>query len=63
MQLDGLFGSRGIAPTARLLASARQWRDLSDAKLEKFFYAAILWGKSPFKVIEDAKVILKREKK
>jgi hypothetical protein len=46
-----------------ILVNQYQWRDLSDARLEKFFYAAILWGKSPFKVIEDAKVILKREKK
>ena len=46
-----------------ILVNQYQWRDLSDAKLEKFFYAAILWGKSPFKVIEDAKLILKREKK
>jgi len=26
VQIDGLFGSHGIAPAARLLASAREWR-------------------------------------
>ncbi|HXZ93744.1 MAG TPA: hypothetical protein VEG36_12785 [Burkholderiales bacterium] len=39
-----------------------QWRALAAAKLESFFYGAILWGKSPFKVIDDANVILKRGK-
>jgi hypothetical protein len=39
-----------------------QWKTLADAKLEKFFFGAILWGKSPFKVIEDAQTILKRGK-
>ena len=39
-----------------------QWRALADAKLETFFYGAILWGKSPFRVIEDAQLMLKRGK-
>ncbi len=46
-----------------ILVNQYQWRALTEAKLEKFFYGAILWGRSPFKVIEDAKIILKREKK
>jgi hypothetical protein len=37
-----------------------QWRALAQAKLENFFYGAILWGKNPFKVIEDAQTMLKR---
>ena len=45
-----------------ILVNQYQWRALTDAKLEKFFYAALLWGKSPFKVIEDAQLILKRGK-
>jgi hypothetical protein len=45
-----------------ILVNQYQWRALIDAKLEKFFYGAILWGKSPFKVIEDAQLILKRGK-
>jgi len=46
-----------------ILVNSYQWRALVDAKLEKFFYGAILWGKSPFKVIEDAQLMLKREGK
>ena len=45
-----------------ILVKQDQWRALVDAKLEKFFYGAILWGKSPFKVIEDAQSMLKRGK-
>ena len=37
-----------------------QWRALAETKLDKFFYAAILWGKSPFQVIEDAKLMMRR---
>jgi len=43
-----------------VLINQYQWKALHDAKLEKFFYAAMLWGRSPFKVIEDAQLILKR---
>jgi hypothetical protein len=45
-----------------VLINSYQWKALNDAKLEKFFYAAMLWGRSPFKVIEDAQLILKRAK-
>jgi hypothetical protein len=45
-----------------ILVNQYQWQALADAKLEQFFYGAILWGKSPFKVIEDAQMILKRGK-
>jgi len=45
-----------------ILVNQYQWRALVDAKLEKFFYGAILWGKSPFKVIEDAQMMLKRSR-
>ena len=43
-----------------LLMNQYQWRALTEAKLELFFYGAILWGKNPFKVIEDAERMLKR---
>jgi hypothetical protein len=46
-----------------MLVNQYQWRALSEAKVESFFYAAILWGKSPFKVIEDAQFMLKRAAK
>lgn len=45
-----------------ILVNSYQWKALVDAKLESFFYAAILWSKSPFKVIEDAQMMLKRGK-
>lgn len=45
-----------------ILVNQYQWRALTEAKLEKFFYAAMLWGRSPFKVIEDAQMMLKRGK-
>jgi hypothetical protein len=43
-----------------ILVNHYQWRALAAAKLEIFFYAAILWGKSPFKVIADAEFMAKR---
>lgn len=43
-----------------ILLDQYQWRALVDTKLENFFYGAILWGRSPFKVIEDAQMMLKR---
>ena len=45
-----------------ILVNEQQWQALAAAKLEQFFYAAILWGKSPFKVLEDAQTMLKRGK-
>ena len=45
-----------------ILVNSYQWRALTEAKVEKFFYGAMLWGKSPFKVIEDAQLMLKRGK-
>jgi hypothetical protein len=45
-----------------ILVNQYQWRALTEAKLENFFYGAILWGRSPFKVIEDAQLMLKRGK-
>jgi len=46
-----------------ILVNQYQWRTLTAAKVETYFYAAILWGKSPFKVIEDAQFMLKRERR
>ena len=45
-----------------VLVNQTQWQALNAAKLETFFYGAILWGKSPFKVIEDAQMMLKKGK-
>jgi hypothetical protein len=62
--LEGAFsviGEMGMTGQVVLVKQA-QWQALAEAKLEKFFFGAILWGKSPFKVIEDAQTILKRGK-
>ena len=37
-----------------------QWRALTKVKLEQPFYAAILWGGNPLKVLEDAVMLAKR---
>ena len=44
-----------------VVVKQEQWKALNDAQLVDFFYGAILWGKSPFKVIEDAQMMLKRK--
>ena len=62
--LEGAFtviGDMGMTGQV-ILVNQYQWRALTDAKLETFFYGAILWGRSPFKVIEDAQTMLKRGK-
>jgi hypothetical protein len=57
-----LIGDMGMTGQV-ILVNQYQWRALTAAKLESFFYAAMLWGRSPFKVIEDAQFMLKRERK
>ena len=62
--LEGAFsviGEMGMTGQV-ILVNQYQWRALADAKLENFFYGAILWGKNPFKVIDDAQMMLKRGK-
>ena len=54
-----IIGDLGMTGQVIML-NQYQWKALVDAKLENFFYGAILWGKSPFKVIEDAQMMLKR---
>lgn len=49
-------------PGQVILVNSYQWKALTDAKLEAFFFGAILWSKSPFKVVEDAQMMLKRGK-
>lgn len=43
-----------------ILLNGYQWEALTKAKLENHFYAAILWGGTPLKVVEDANLIAKR---
>jgi hypothetical protein len=54
-----VIGDMGMTGQVIVL-NEEQWRTLGYARLEPFFYGAILWGKSPFKVINDAQLILKR---
>jgi hypothetical protein len=59
---EGAFSIIGeMGMTGRiLLLNSYQWRALTLAKLEQHFYAAILWGGNPLKVIEDAQLMAKR---
>lgn len=62
--LEGAFtviGDLGMTGQV-ILVNQYQWRSLIETKVEQFFYAAILWGRSPFRVIEDAQMMLKRGK-
>jgi len=54
-----IIGGLGLTGKAHQL-DEQQWRALTLAKLEPFYYAAILWDGNPAKVIEDALRMLKR---
>jgi len=54
-----IIGDLGLTGKAHQL-DEQQWRALTLAKLEPFFYGAMLWDGNPMKVIEDAQRILKR---
>jgi len=53
----GDFGMTGQV----IVLKESQWRALTETKLEQFFYGALLWSKSPFKVLEAAQLMLKRK--
>ena len=55
-----IIGEMGMTGQV-VVVKQEQWKALNDAQLVDFFYGAILWGKSPFKVIEDAQMMLKRK--
>jgi len=44
-----------------ILLNGYQWEALNQAKLQNHFYAAILWGGTPLKVVDDAQFMLKRK--
>ena len=54
-----VIGEMGMTGTI-LVLNTYQWRALNQAKLEQFFYAAVLWGGNPMKVVEDAQMMVKR---
>ncbi len=37
-----------------------QWRALTKVRFEEPFYASILWGGNPLKVVDDATMLAKR---
>lgn len=56
-----IIGDLGLTGKAQQL-NEEQWRALTLAKLETFFYAALLWDGNPALVIEHAQRMLKRGK-
>jgi hypothetical protein len=48
-----LIGDMGMTGTIVML-NQYQWRSLISTKLVEPFYASLLWGGSPMKVVEDA---------
>ena len=54
-----VIGEMGMTGRIMLL-NTYQWRALTAAKLEQHFYAAILWGGNPMKVVEDAELMARR---
>jgi hypothetical protein len=60
--LQGAFSVIGeLGMTGQvMLVNQYQWRALKLSKLEEPFYAAILWGTNPQKVLEDAAFLAKR---
>lgn len=54
-----IIGDLGLTGKAHQL-NEEQWRALTQAKLEPFFYGAILWDGNPMKVVEDALRMTKR---
>ncbi len=54
-----VIGDMGMTGTV-LVLNQYQWRALVSTKLEEPFYAMILWGGSPMKVVEDAMAMAAR---
>ena len=60
--MQGVFtiiGEMGMTGQVILLDQAK-WDALQKTKLESHFYAALLWGGTPLKVVDDAVVMAKR---
>lgn len=55
-----IIGDMGM--TGQLIrVNSYQWQALTAAKLENFFYISILWSGNPFKVLEDAQMMIKKK--
>lgn len=51
-----LIGEMGMTGTMVVL-NQYQWRDLVTTQLDEPFLAAVLWGRNPLKVVEDAGLV------
>jgi hypothetical protein len=54
-----IIGEMGMTGQVILLDQAK-WEALKKADLEQHFYAALLWGGTPLKVVDDAVLMAKR---
>jgi hypothetical protein len=54
-----IIGEMGMTGQVILLDQTK-WEALQKTKLEHHFYAALLWGGTPLKVVDDAVVMAKR---
>ena len=55
-----IIGDMGM--TGQLIRlNSYQWAAITEAKIEKFFYASILWSGNWFKVVEDAQMMTKKK--
>lgn len=56
-----LIGDMGMTGTM-LVLNRYQWLALVETRLDEPFYAAIVWGTNPLKVVEDAEMLLNRRR-
>ncbi len=54
-----IIGEMGMTGQVILLDAAK-WKALEAARLTEHFYAALLWGGTPLKVVDDALVMTRR---
>jgi hypothetical protein len=54
-----IIGEMGMTGQVILLDQVK-WEALKKTNLEQHFYAALLWGGTPLKVVDDAVVMAKR---
>jgi len=55
-----IIGEMGMTGQVIMLDQAK-WDALKSANLERHFYAAMLWGGAPLKVVDDALLMSRRK--
>jgi hypothetical protein len=55
-----IIGEMGMTGQVIMLDQVK-WEALKAAGLEKHFYAAMLWGGTPLKVVDDALMMVRRK--